>query len=122
MLGWLAGGALVGGLVATNPDPEAYQVYATAQVNRYLNDEVCNQIPSEVADLFQGRCAEIVEIAQPQLQTLIRDRTERLNLGILSLYQTRMGIPELGMLPQYEVKTLGIVGRFLPISAEQIPQ
>ena len=125
LLGFLVVGGGIGALVATNPGPEAYQRYATEQAALYFNESVCNDLPAGVADLLQGRCAEIIAAGQPQLDVLIRDRTERLNLGVLSIYHTTLGLPEgipgLDRVPSYEVRTLGIGGHFLPISAEQQP-
>ncbi|MDA0673680.1 MAG: DUF4359 domain-containing protein [Cyanobacteria bacterium] len=125
LVGFLLAGAGIGALVATNPGPDAYQRYALEQATLYFNESVCNDLPAGVADLLQGRCAEIVAMGQPQLQTLIRDRTERLNLGVCSIYRTTLGLPEgipgLESIPTYEVKTLGIAGYFLPINAGQQP-
>ena len=73
------------------------------------------------SDLLVDQCAELVETLQPQLDSLIRDRTNRLNLGVASLYQTSFGIPELPMLPEYKVETLGILRRFFTYRASQRP-
>ncbi len=121
VIGFLILGAIVGGLVATNPTPIAYQAYATEQASLYLNEELCNNMPEAVADVLQGQCAEVVAQGQPQIPALIRNRTERLNLWVCSIYRTSLGIPGLDFLPSYEVKTLGIMGRFIPLSARQLP-
>jgi hypothetical protein len=110
----------VGGLVVTNPAPEAYTRYATEQAEQYLSTEICTELPAGLGPLLADQCPELVQTLQPQVATLIEDRTERLNLGVASLYRTTLGIPELTMLPQYRIETLGILGQFITYRAEQI--
>lgn len=113
----LAGG--VGGLVVTNPPPTAYENYAIERASKYLNEGVCTDLPSNLSNLFQGQCSELVEASQPQLQTLIQNNTERLNLGVLSIYRTTLGIPGMQMMPTYELETVGIGGRFFTYSVNR---
>jgi len=101
------------GLVITNPGPEDYALYVRAQAETYLAEEICTELPPALGELLIGPCADMVESLGPQLDTLIRDRTERLNFAIGSLYRTTLGIPEFPMLPSYRVETLGIVQRFI---------
>lgn len=109
----LAGGT--GALVATNPSPDAYEAYATARAIVFVEQEVCSGIA-----IFGGGCAELVQNAQPQIQELIREQTERLNLGLLSIYRTDFQVPELEMLPAYEVETVGIGGHFFTYRATEL--
>lgn len=111
----------VGALVVTNPTPDAYEAYASQKANIYLSEEICKELPDGLIDLVQGQCTEVVKAIQPELATLIRDRTQRLNLGIASIYRTSLGIQELPMIPRYEVETLGIVGRFITYRAARLP-
>ncbi len=112
--------AVVAGLVVTNPSPAAYEQYALAQANRYLNEEVCTDLPESVEQLLGGQCTEIVQTLQPEMGPLIRDRTERLNLGVASVYRTTLGVPELPMVPRYEVETVGIVTQFITYRAQKV--
>ncbi|MBF2034522.1 MAG: DUF4359 domain-containing protein [Leptolyngbyaceae cyanobacterium T60_A2020_046] len=114
----LAGGA--GALVATNPSPDAYEAYATARATVFVEQEVCSGIPENIQAIFGGGCAELVQNAQPQIQGLIREQTERLNLGLLSIYRTDFQVPELAMLPAYEVETVGIGGHFFTYRATEL--
>jgi len=104
------------GLVVTNPGPEAYARYVSAQAETYLVGEVCAEMPPTVGELFAGQCDELVQSLQPQLDTLIRDRTQRLNLAIASIYRTSLGMP---MLPTYRTETLGILNRFITYRVSQ---
>ena len=88
--------------VVTNPGPTAYARYVSVQAETYLSEEICAELPPGLGNLLADQCAELVETLQPQLDSLIRDRTNRLNLGVASLYQTSFGIPELPMLPEYK--------------------
>lgn len=100
------------GLVVTNPGPEAYALYVREQAETYLTEEICTELPPTLGELLTGQCTDMVQSLGPQLDTLIRDRTERFNFAIGSLYRTTLGIPELPMLPSYRVETLGILQRF----------
>jgi competence protein ComGC len=99
-------------LVVTNPGPEAYAEYVGTQAQTYLTDEVCTDLPAGIGDLLGNQCGEMVQSLMPQLDSIIRDRTERLNFAIGSIYRTSLGIPDMPMLPEYRVESLGIVNRF----------
>ncbi|MEM9004210.1 MAG: DUF4359 domain-containing protein [Cyanobacteria bacterium P01_F01_bin.86] len=113
---------MTGALVATNPAPEAYELYARKQAETYVNQEVCDELdlPEGLGDLLAGQCAEVVQALEPTVQGFIRDRTQRLNLGIASIYRTSFGLSELPMLPRYEVETIGIFGKFITYRATQV--
>jgi len=104
---------VVAGLVITNPGPEAYADYITEQASTYLSQEVCDELPSGLEGLFSDQCPEIMKRIQPQLASILSDRTERLNIGIASLYSTSFGIPELPFLPVYRAETLGALNQFI---------
>jgi hypothetical protein len=118
LVGLVVGAAAIGGLVATNPDQAAYEDYALEQASAYFNDELCEQLPSPIADLFEQQCLELIQTGQPQIQALIHDRTDRINLGILSIYKTALAVPEVSALPTYRVETLAIAGQFITYKAE----
>lgn len=110
----------VTGLVVTNPDPEDYARYATQQANRYLSEQVCNEVPAELGGgLLQEQCAGMVETMMPQLAQVLRDRTDRINLGVASIYRTSFGLPGLPFLQEYRTETLGIVQRFFTYRMSQ---
>jgi hypothetical protein len=103
----------VTGLVITNPGPEEYTRYATRQVGNYLTVEVCTELPTGLGGLLAEQCPEMVRSALPQLEAIVRDRTQRLNFGVASLYRTTFGIPEFPMLPNYQAETVGVVKQFI---------
>lgn len=111
----------IASLVVTNPGPTAYARYVSVQAETYLSEEICTELSPGLGSLLSDQCVEFVQTLQPQLDSLIRDRTNRLNLGVASLYQTSFGIPELPMLPEYKVETLGILRRFFTYRASQRP-
>ena len=111
----------IASLVITNPGPTAYARYVSVKAETYLSEEICTELPPGLGSLLSDQCVEFVQTLQPQLDSLIRDRTNRLNLGVASLYQTSFGIPELPMLPEYKVETLGILRRFFTYRASQRP-
>lgn len=120
LLGILFLAIAVGGLVATNPTADAYELYALEQADEYVTDEVCNSLPQGLDSLLGDQCAEVTATLEPTLEAVIRDRTQRLNLGIASIYRTSLGIPEVSMLPRYEIETIGILGRFITYRAVQV--
>lgn len=106
-------------LVVTNPGPDAYARYISEQAETYLTAEVCTDLPAGIGDLLGDQCGEMLQSFKPQLDSLIRDRTDRLNLAIASIYRTSLGIPGFPMVPQYRVETLGILNRFFTYYASQ---
>ena len=112
---------VIGALVITNPDPDDYARYASQKARIYLSEEICSDLPPGMGGLLSGQCAEIVQSLQPQVLALVRDRTQRLNLGVASIYKTSLSIPDLTMLPQYQIETVGIVNQFLTYRASKIP-
>lgn len=108
------------GLVVTNPAPEAYAVYVREQAQTYLTDEVCTELPAGIGELLGNQCDEMVQSLVPELDTLIRNRTNRLNFVIGSLYRTSLGIPNVPMLPEYRIETLGILNRFITYNMSQV--
>ncbi|HEY9889896.1 MAG TPA: DUF4359 domain-containing protein [Candidatus Obscuribacterales bacterium] len=110
----------IAGLVITNPGPESYAQYASAQARTYFSEEVCDDLPPGLGSLLTEQCVDLVQQLQPQLEALMRDRTERLNLGVASLYRTSFGLPEIPLLPVYRAETLGIVKRFFTYRLERV--
>ena len=110
---------VTGGLVLTNPEPDAYKLYAREQAETYLKDE-CDDLADGLSEVFPIPCADLIEAVEPTIQAFIRDSTQRLNLGVVSIYRTTFGLSELPMLPSYQVETIGVVGKFITYRATQI--
>jgi hypothetical protein len=111
---------LTAGLAATNPGPDAYFQYAQDKVGTYLTEEVCTELPEALQTALAGQCGSLVASLQPEVGRLIRDRTERLNLGVASLYRTTLEIPEMPFLPGYRAETLGILKQFFTYRVGQV--
>ncbi|MGF1457777.1 MAG: DUF4359 domain-containing protein [Leptolyngbyaceae cyanobacterium] len=109
----------IAALTITNPGPDAYTRYISAQAETYLSEEVCTDLPAGLGELFVGQCADMVASLQPQLETIIRDRTERWNFVIGSIYRTSLGLSEMPMLPEFRAETLGILRQFITYHVSQ---
>lgn len=60
-------------------------------------------------------CPALLRSQQPALASLAAANSERLNLGLLSLYRTQLGgqrVLRHWPLPTYSVITLGVAGQF----------
>ncbi len=113
--------AATGGLVMTNPPTDAYLLYAEQRSQQFLTAEICTQLPENLPAVLAGQCNALVESLRPDLADLLRDRTDRLNLGVASLYRTTLSAPGIPLLPSYRVETLGILGRFFTYRAQRLP-
>jgi len=138
MKGWqvgVLGGAIalgIGGavLALTNPQPSRYNEYATARLVTYLNDTFCADLPDLFGTDLQDRCIELVDESHPRLQEIVADNTQRQNFGVMSVYRTQLRPEELlpeevqsfipaGVLPTYEVESIGGLQQFWTYRAEQ---
>ena len=112
----IAGGAiaLLGtGLAMTNPGPAAYEDFAVHQLTRYLQNNICQELPPQLRQ-FSEQCrslgSTLLDTARPQLQNLIAQNTRRENYLLFSIYRTGFSSPPL---PRgYEFETLGVFGQF----------
>ncbi|NJL45879.1 MAG: DUF4359 domain-containing protein [Leptolyngbyaceae cyanobacterium SM2_3_12] len=110
---------LLGGMAWFNPSLEDYEAYASQTLNRYLTTTVCERLtPMEV--LLNQSCEQILGANQEAFEALIHSHTQRYNLGLFSLYQTRLGLPIAGILPAYQVNTIGVLGRFYILRVTQV--
>lgn len=118
----LAGTA--GAMVVTNPDQAAYEVFATQQLKTYLVNNVCGDMPSGLGNLLRMRCEELVNDNEGQLSQIISSNTTVRNYGLFSLYKTTLAapeaLPELSLLPTYEVEAVGVFRRFVIYRAEKL--
>jgi hypothetical protein len=123
----LLGASLVGvggAMVATNPSQEAYEVFATQQLTRYLesrSDQLCQDVPGPLRDLLRDQCGSMVrsllDSNQDQIRQLISRSTERQNFFVLSIYTTDLTVHEL--LPSFYVESVGVFQNFYIFTAEQ---
>ncbi len=106
--------ALIGtGLAVTNPGPTAYEDFAVQELSRYLQANICQELPPELRQ-FSEQCrslgATLLDTARPQLQNLIAQSTRRENYLLFSIYRTDFSAPPL---PRgYEFETVGVFGQF----------
>ena len=123
-LGWcLLLGALGAGLALTNPGPAAFEDFAAGRLSALLREELCGEdgLPLMLRLVIQN-CPALVESQRPALGRLAALQTRRRNLGLLSLYSTRVGGQQLHprwRLPHYEALTLAVAGRFLVLHASE---
>lgn len=110
-------GALVGGLVLTNPSTAAYEQYATRRLSAYLSRNVCADLPTGLGNLLQQQCDQILEANQGTLQEVIQGNTQVENYLFFSIYRTQLAVPNLDMVPAYRVETLGLFNQFFTYSA-----
>lgn len=117
---WVGGVVLAGtaaGLALTNPEPSAYEQYATSRLSDYLAVNLCDDIPPNLNQVLQNQCRSLLENNQTQVRQLIANHTTRSNYGLFSLYRTRLEAPGLPLLPSYEFETLGIGRSFFTYRA-----
>lgn len=119
-IGGLAVAGLAGGMALTNPGPDAYVDYAHRTLTDYVRANVCDSLPPALGAALGMSCEDLVEATQVVTPQMILERTQRYNLGVLSLYRTTLGLPVAGVLPTYQVDTIGVFGQFVTIRAGQI--
>jgi len=115
-----AGAALA--LAFTNPTVNDYENHAGEQLVALLSKELCTSegLPM-VLRLWVRDCPQLVASQRQALARLAGRFTSRFNLGVASLYITRVGGQQLlpgFTLPTAEVVTLGIAGRFVLIRSD----
>ena len=105
------------GLVVTNPSMKDYEEHAGEQLVAFLSSELCQGegLPM-VLQLWIRDCPGLVASQQAAFADLAVNFTSRLNLGVISLFTTKIGgqrlLPGL-TLPEVEVLTLGVAGQFV---------
>ncbi len=108
-------------LVVTNPSMGDYKQHAGAQLVRLATEELCDRqgLPM-VLRLWIRDCPRLVADQRAGLETLAGRFTQRLNLGVASVFTTRVGgqdlLPSL-RLPGYTITTLGLAGHFITLSS-----
>lgn len=102
-----------------NPDQDAFDAYATSQLAHYLEEDVCEQIASPLKPFMEFSCKDLLLANQGSLQKAVRDRTRRYDFVLFSIYRTHLELPTLGILPAYQIDTLGILGQFYTLNMRQ---
>lgn len=109
---------LAGLMVISNPEPKAYEQYATEELTVYLKDKVCNQMPQVLGGILQGHCRNIVDTGKPQIKELVAQKTERQNFLLFSIYRTELSLPS--PVPSYCFETIAGFEHFYTYQAEQL--
>ena len=116
-----------GGLALTNPSPESYSEQASYRLVEQLQTEACDEVENALGIDLKAACRDVVADLRPQLQSLIKANTERINLVVMSHYKTSFTanslLPEFlaGELPSYEVESVGVATQVLIYRAEEVP-
>ena len=111
-------------LVFSNPSMDDYEAHAGAQLVKLGTQELCDEptLPM-VLRLWIRNCPELIASQRDALAMLAGQFTTRRNLGVASLYSTRMEGKELlpGLrLPGFDVLSLGVAGRFVILRTDAI--
>jgi len=97
---------ILGLLALSNPSRDYYEIYVTDTLSDYLLDRVCARFPD-----FSEICREFTIEHEEDLREIVRDRTDRTNFGLFSLYHTEIELP---VLPPIEIHAVGVLARFFP--------
>ena len=112
-------------LIVTNPSFDDYKAHAGDQLVRLTAEELCDENAlSMLLRLWVKDCSALVTSQRGALADLAGRFTTRWNFGIGSLYITQIGAETLlpGLrLPEVEVLSLGLAGRFVILRAETNP-
>jgi len=121
----MLGLAVLAGLAWTNPEPVDFESFAAGRLVTVIEAELCHK-PSLplMLQLVVNDCAELVRGQRQALGVLAREHSRRLNLGVASLYSTRLGGQQLlsdWRLPVYSVTTVGVAGQFVVLQTSTTP-
>jgi hypothetical protein len=121
LLGLTAATAGLIGLVVTNPGPAAFEEFAAEKLTELASEELCrNEGLPLLARLLIQNCPELVRSQRKVLGRLARDHSRRYNLGLLSIYGTRLGGEQVlphWRIPRYDAVTLAVAGQFVLLTA-----
>lgn len=107
---------VLGTLAWSNPGPREFEGFSGDHLVQLLSQEFCRgaSLPL-LLNFLTNDCPALLRSQQPALGSLAAANSERLNLGLLSLYRTRIGgqrVLRHWPLPIYSVITLGAAGNF----------
>ena len=115
---WGLAAVLLGGLlVATNPGERDFEVFAGEYLAELASDELCRSdgLPL-MARLVVHNCPQLVRSQRQALGRLAAASSRRYNLGLFSIYSTRIGGMDLmpGLtVPRYRAVTLAGAGQLV---------
>ena len=115
----------IGVLAWSNPGPKDFSTFAGDHLADLLTREICRStaVPLMV-NLLAGDCSSLLAAQQEALASLAAARSERLNLGLFSVYRTQLGGQRLfghWHLPTYSVVTLAAAGQFVVLQTATDP-
>lgn len=121
----LAAVAIAGGLAITNPAPREFEEFASARLVQLVEQELCHKpaLPMLLQMVLQN-CSAMVQAQQGALGELAAQHSQRINLGLASIYSTRFGGQQLlpnWRLPRYGVTTLALAGQFVVLHSSTTP-
>jgi hypothetical protein len=119
-IGTVAALVAIGGLAWLNPDQQAFETYAEEQLSLYLEDNLCRELAPQLEQWLNVSCRDLLAQNQALLDTVVRDRTQRYNFILFSVYRSTLALPSFGLLPTYQIDTLGILGQFYVVQAKQL--
>ncbi len=119
----LASLAILVGLVASNPSGEDFQRFAADRLVDEIAEELCRegQLPL-LLRMAVGNCEQLVRDQRNALAAVVQAHTRRTNLGLFSLFQSRIGGQRLldWRVPRFHALVLGAGGQFVVLHADQV--
>lgn len=117
--------ALTGGLVLSNPGPSELEDFAGLHLVELIDKEICQKpgLPL-LLRLVITDCSTVVRSQQHTLGRLAREHSQRLNLGVASVYSTTLGGDQVlpnWQVPRYSVTTLAVAGHFVVLKTSTDP-
>lgn len=114
--------AILAGLVASNPSKEDFQRFAADRLVDEIAEELCRegQLPL-LLRMAVGNCEQVVRDQRAALAAVVQMHTRRTNLGLFSLFQSRIGGQRLldWRVPRFHALVLGAGGQFVVLQADQ---
>ncbi len=123
---WCLGAVLLGGLlVVTNPGEREFEAFAGEYLVEMASEELCGSdgLPL-MARLVVHNCPQLVRSQRQALGQLAASSSRRYNLGLFSVYSTRIGGLELmpGLtVPRYWAVTLAGAGQLVVLQTGTEP-
>jgi hypothetical protein len=106
----------LGGVLAmTNPNPTAYETFATNKLADYLSTKLCGNEAKKLG--LQQDCEDTLRSGRVPLRRFITRQTDRQNFLFFSIYTTQLEISPL--LPSYRFETVGGLGQFYVYKSER---
>lgn len=120
LIGGTAAGMLAG-LAITNPTPSEFEAFAGDQLSTLASRELCRGDQLALfTQLVIANCHQLVHDQRSLLGQLARQQSQRLNLGLISLYNTEVGGQQVfphWRVPLYGISTLGVAGQFVVLNS-----